>query len=405
MKIVYHHRTRATDAQRVHILEMVHAFRRLGHEVAIVSLVDVERPQDASREAGEAPWKKIVRKVPYAYEIIQLGYNLLGIPLLLRKVISWNPDFLYERYSLFNFSGVLIAYITKKPLILEVNSPFYLEQKSDRDIRALRLAAWMERRICRAASKVIVVSNPLKRIMVELGVPIDRLIVMSNGINPDEMRMVDESEPLRRQLGISGKVVIGFVGWFKKWHGLEYLLQSFQESGLSAQNAAVLLIGDGPAMSDLRRFVAANGLQHSVVFTGALPHDEVPRYLNAIDIAVQPAANEYCCPMKILEYMGIGKPLVAPRQENITELVRDGVDAELFTPGDKGDLTRALVSMVTQSGRRASMGIAARQVIFDRGYLWTSNAQRVIDLAEVARTMESGDVDGGQRRDTRTSGR
>lgn len=388
MKIVYHHRTRATDAQRVHILEMIHAFRSLGHEVTVASLVDVEGPQDASKEAAEAPWRKIARKVPYAYEAIQLGYNLLGIPLLLSKVVSWNPDFLYERYSLFNFSGVLVAQITRKPLILEVNSPFYLEQKTDKDIRALRFAAWVERIICRAACKVIVVSNPLKRIMIQLGVPADRLIVMSNGINPDEMCTSDDSEPLRRQLGMSGKVVIGFVGWFKKWHGLEFLLHAFQESGLSERKAAVLLIGDGPAMNDLRTFVTTNGMEHSVVFSGALPHDEVPRYLNAVDIAVQPAANEYCCPMKILEYMGMGKPLVAPRQENITELVRDGMDAELFAPGDQADLTRALIAMVTQAERRVSMGESARQAIFERGYLWTSNAQRVVDLVGGVRAVE-----------------
>src|SRR4051794_15843206 len=195
MKIVYHHRTRATDAQRVHILEIVQAFRKLGHEVLIASLVDTEAPQDAAKEAPEASWKKLARKIPFAYEAIQLGYNLIGIPLLLTKVISWKPDFIYERYSLFNFTGIAVARLTRKPLILEVNSPFVLEQKADKDIRAVRFAGWTERVICSAATKVIVVTNPLKRIMTGLGVAADRLVVMSNGINPDHMRPAEDSRP------------------------------------------------------------------------------------------------------------------------------------------------------------------------------------------------------------------
>ena len=130
MKIVYHHRTRATDAQRIHILEMVRAFRKLGHEVEIVSLVDTERPQDPAKEAGEAGWKKLLRRIPFTAEAVQLGYNCVGIPLLVGKILAWRPDFIYERYSLFNFTGVVAARLTGRPLILEVNSPFALEEKA-----------------------------------------------------------------------------------------------------------------------------------------------------------------------------------------------------------------------------------------------------------------------------------
>src|ERR1700729_1998830 len=100
MRIVYHHRTRATDAQRVHILEIVNAFRELGHEVTIASLVDTEAPQDVAKEAAEAGWKHLARKIPFAHEAIQLGYNVVGVPLLLSKVLRWKPVFIYERYSL-----------------------------------------------------------------------------------------------------------------------------------------------------------------------------------------------------------------------------------------------------------------------------------------------------------------
>jgi glycosyltransferase involved in cell wall biosynthesis len=133
----------------------------------------------------------------------------------------------------------------------------------------------------------------------------------------------------------------------------------------------------------LQSYVLLNGLEKEVVFTGALPHAEVSRYLDVIDIAVQPAANEYCCPMKILEYMSLGKPLVAPRQENIEELVRAGREAELFQPNDHADLSNALRRMVHDPAMRLHMGRNAQEAIETRGFLWTNNAKRVIDLAEI----------------------
>src|SRR5262249_25711359 len=114
------------------------------------------------------------------------------------------------------------------------------------------------------------------------------------------------------------------------------------------------------------------------------PHAEVPPYLGLIDIAVQPAANEYCCPMKILEYMGMGKPIVAPRQENIAELIDDGDQGYLFEPGDVDSMAATQARRGSYPQEVGSMGRRALATISERGYLWTNNAQKVIDLVRAA---------------------
>ena len=382
-RIIYHHRTRSTDAQRIHIQEMIRAFEELGHEVETVSLVPTNAGQDdARRDAGDAAWKKPVRRIPFAYEIVQLGYNLVGIPMLLRRIFKKNVDFIYERYSLFNFAGVVVARLCEKPIILEVNSPFALEQSRDQDIRLIRLAAWSERLICNAASRVIVVSTPLRRIMINAGVSASRLVVMSNGVALGRFQSQVAPPELRHSLGLDGAVVIGFIGWFRKWHGLELLLEAFHRSGLAARSAKVLLIGDGQAMRDLQEYVATHALRESVIFTGPLPHAQVPAYLDLIDIAVQPAANEYCCPMKILEYMALGKPIVAPRQENIQDLLREGEEALFFTPGDAASMAEALATLVNNREEAARMGRKGRDAIEGRGYQWTENARKVVEIVK-----------------------
>ena len=388
MRIIYHHRTRATDAQRIHIREMILAFRALGHQVEEVALVDTETAvDDAARDAGEALWKRLAKRIPFAYDFLQLLYNLIGIPFLAAKVIGRKVDLIYERYSLFNFSGVAVARLFRVPIVLEVNSPFALEQKRDGHIRSFPLAQWTERVICNSATLVVAVSGPLKRILAEAGVSPSNIVVMSNGVNLENFRVRTDSDGLRSSLGLKDKVIIGFVGWFRNWHGLDILLQAFHQTGAMRGRAALLLIGDGPAMPQLKQYVANNGLRSSVIFTGPVPHHKVPPYLDLIDIAVQPAANDYCCPMKIIEYMALAKPIVGPRQENVAELLVDGSEALLFTPRDAASMREALSELVDDPARRTAMGDSARAAIERRGLTWTHNAQRVIDV--VRQTPES----------------
>ena len=158
-----------------------------------------------------------MRKIPLAYELVQLGYNLFGIPWLLYKIHRARADFIYERYSLLNASGVIAARLTGKPIVLEVNSPLALEMSRENELRAGGFASWMERRICGAATKVIVVSNPLRRIMIQNGVPESKLVLLPNGVNLARFRAIADGYALRDSRGIGNRKVIGFVGWFRAW--------------------------------------------------------------------------------------------------------------------------------------------------------------------------------------------
>jgi len=386
MRIVYHHRTRATDAQGIHIAEIVNAFRGLGHTVEVVSLV---KPGSSAPAGSHSKNPKQARFVPFLNEIVQLGYNLLGVPMLLRRLLSSPADFIYERYSLFNFAGVFVARLTGTPIILEVNSPLAWEQHREGAIRLFALARWTERVICNLATRVIVVSTPLKEMMEANGVKPSKLVVMPNGVDPDLFQTGEDVSGYRRKLNLEGKVVFGFAGWFKKWHGVELLLEAFRQPSLAETGAVLLLIGDGPAMPDLRAYTAAHGLGDHVVFTGPVPHNEVSKYLSLADIAVQPAANEYCCPMKILEYMALAKPIVAPRQANILDLLRED-EAYLFEPGSVHELALALADLARDVQRREYLGQLAHRAIREREYLWKRNAARVVAMAASAANLRPG---------------
>lgn len=382
MRILYHHRTRATDAQKIHILEMIAAFREIGHEVTIASLVETEkRSSDPEREARDSPLRSVVRHFPLASELVQLGYNLFAVPWLTYKIHRSGAELIYERYSLLNFSGVLAAALTGKPIVLEVNSPLALEMAAGKEIRAHRFASWMERTICNHATRVVVVSGPLRRILTRSGVAESKLRVLPNGVNLRRIR-TSPSAQLRKSLGIGDRTVIGFVGWFRPWHGLELLLEAFSKSGVSDGRAVLLLVGDGPAMPGLKEYVNRHGLGQAVIFAGPVPHEEIPSYLELVDIAVQPAANEYCSPMKILEYMALEKAILAPRQENIEELLEEGRTAVLFKPDDPESLSEALVRLCADSKLRSALGKNALTAIGERGLLWEANATKIVEMIQ-----------------------
>ena len=125
-------------------------------------------------------------------------------------------------------------------------------------------------------------------------------------------------------------VVVGFVGWFRPWHGVEMLLDILQDLLSANKDVKFLMIGDGPIYDELVQKAKGLGIWDAVRFTGSLPHKKIPCHIAAMDIAVQPRAPRYACPMKVLEYMGMGKCIVAPFQPNICEILEDKVTGFLF---------------------------------------------------------------------------
>lgn len=377
MRILYHHRTQAEDAQGIHISEMVKAFRSLGHTVEVTSLVSTEQP--IPEKSYGSHWKRMRELAPHwAYDLMTLAYNAYGYRALCRRIRSFRPDFIYERYSLNTFCGILASRRFGVPIVLEVNAPLAYEQDMLGNLAFKRVARFSERWICSHATKTLVVSHVMKDFLVHEGVPSGHMIVMPNGIDPDTFHPAVSGKTVRVRYGLDGQVVIGVVGWFRPWHGAELLLQAFHRANLASRGARLLLVGDGPACPDLQRFVERRNLSSVVVFTGPVPRKDIPGHIAAMDIAVQPSATGYACPMKIFEYMGMARCIVSPDQPNIREILQDRVTGFLFRPSDTESLQRTLTELLNQPAKRNAAGQKAYARIFEKGYLWQANAQRTV---------------------------
>jgi glycosyltransferase involved in cell wall biosynthesis len=220
----------------------------------------------------------------------------------------------------------------------------------------------------------------MKEMLEAIGVPQSHIVVVPNAIDPEEFHPEVPSDEIRRLWDMEGKTILGFVGWFKKWHGLESVIELYAENGWKSENLQLFFVGDGPARSDLEEIARKYGVSSSVTITGSVPRDKIPAYISAMDIALQPSAPEYASPIKIFEYMGMGKCIVAPDQPNIRELIEDGRTGLLFKPGNKSSMGEVLRKALDTLDLRSQLGSNARQEIFDKGYLWQKNAERAIEL-------------------------
>lgn len=381
MKLIYHHRTRAEDAQGIHIKALCQAFVALGHEVKMVALVREAKPKQPSAEVRKNAHRMFgIAIPPLLYELMALAYNLPAFFALAWAILRFKPDFIYERYALSTFAGLLAAKVFRKPFILEVNAPLSLEMKQHDRLIFERLAQWIEDWLCRNATKTIVVSTPMRETFERRGIGPEHFVVMPNGVDRAEFNPGVSGADVRRQYELDGAFVVGFVGWIRPWHGVDMMLDALASLQDELPELHLLIVGDGPALPDLKQQARALNIESRVRFTGPVSSDAVARHIAAMDVAVQPDVTEYASPIKLFEYLAMGKAVIAPAKANISEIVTQGETALLFAPRDTAMLAAHMRTLCHDRARVAALGVAGSRLIDARGYHWQGNARRVIDL-------------------------
>jgi len=379
VKILYHHRTRSKDGQSVHIDEMIGAWRALGHEVIVVAPAGAETESFGSDAGIVALLKRFMPK--FCYELMELTYSLIAYRQLSAAVEQHKPDVLYERYNLFLPAGVWLKRKYKLPMILEVNSPIF-EERAKYDGLSLRgLARWSQSFTWRAADVVLPVTGVLAKIVESYGVDPRRIVVIPNGINSDRFGKPIDALEAKRALGLQDALVLGFTGFVRDWHGLDKVIDMIAGDPPGARRH-LLVVGDGPARAGLERQARERGISERVTFTGVIGRDDVARYVAAFDIALQPAVVAYASPLKLFEYLALGKAIIGPDQPNLAEILTHEDNALLFDPDDANALPAVLDRLSRDPALRQRIAARAHATIAEQRLTWRANAERVVDLSK-----------------------
>ncbi|HTW69121.1 MAG TPA: glycosyltransferase family 4 protein [Acetobacteraceae bacterium] len=373
MRILYSHRIQSRDGQSVHVEELIAALRSLGHEVLVVGPGFYEQ----ARFGGESRLVAWIRAhLPIAIgELAELAYNIPAWWRLRAAYRRFRPELIYERYNLYFLAGTWVARANRARLFLEVNSPLADERARFGGLALPWLGHAVERYVWRSATRVLAVTGVLRDVIAAAGVPVQRIAVVPNGIDPAQFAH------LPARTAEDGSVVLGFVGFIRDWHGLDSVIAAMaaQRDGPKLR---LVVVGDGPARPALEQQAASLGLGERVTFTGLQPHNAIPALVAGFDIALQPLVVPYASPLKIFDYMAAGRAIVAPDQPNIREVLRDGETAMLFSPDEPDAMWRAISRLAGDAALRQRLGAAAREEIARRDYTWRGNAARVAAWAE-----------------------
>ena len=394
MKILFHHRIASADGQFVHMTELTRALRKAGHEVLIVG------PHLSEGSAlGESSGliKRLKRMLPGAlYEVLEFLYSIAALWRLARAAWAFKPDAIYERYNLHLHAGRFVARAMGVKLLLEVNAPLTEERAAYGGLKLKDFAAWSDRLIWRGADYVLPVTDALADYVRKAGVPEERIVVIPNGVDLAMYPGRVEHEAAKARLGLDGKVVLGFVGFVRDWHGLPQIIDFVaQRRDLPLY---LLIVGDGLDRARLEARIAELGIGDRARITGFVPRTEVPVYIAAFDVALQPAVTAWASPLKLFEYLAAGCAVIAPDARNIREVLTHQRDALLFDPADAGQLVESLRRLCDEPELRERLGEQGRRLVIERPFTWEHNAAVVARLAQPGGTRAStGIVGQGER--------
>jgi len=311
-------------------------------------------------------------------EMAEFGYSIPAFMRLNAEASGFTPDIIYERYNLFYHSGLWLKKKNGLPYILEVNAPLMEERTRHNGLSLGHFARRSETNLWRSADIVLPVTQVLADKVIDAGVHPDKIIVIQNGV---EQTFLDEGDSyaLAAQHNLTGKTVLGFTGFVRDWHGVDRVLRYMAQS--DDPNLYLLLVGDGPERANLEKLACELSLSDRFIVTGIVQREKVPDYVRLFDIALQPAVVDYASPLKLFEYMAMGKAILAPAQANIKEVLQDGKDSILFNPRDHDAFVESLDVLCKKPELRTQLGHEARVNLIGSDYTWAGNARRVEKLA------------------------
>lgn len=314
--------------------------------------------------AGLTHYRTFLRTEPNLPLVSELTLMRALLKRLARIVKTERPHIIHAHSPILNALPAL--WIGKKlntPVVYEVRALWEDAAVDhgtyDQFTWKYRVAKSLETFVCNKADEVVVLSGGLKCDLIERGVAAQRLTVVGNGVDPNQFDQNTPDTGLRKRWNLQGKQVLGFIGSFYRYEGLDLLVEAMARLSTQWPALRLLLVGGGEVEEELRKQIHAMGLASRVIIPGRMPHNEIPTVYALTDILVYPRRSmrltEVVTPLKPLEAMAMGKTVVASDVGGHRELIRHGHSGVLFRAGSASSLAEALEALLQNEGLRRNL--------------------------------------------------
>jgi PEP-CTERM/exosortase A-associated glycosyltransferase len=231
-----------------------------------------------------------------------------------------------------------------------------------------KLTRALETYALKRADAVTTICEGLRKDIVARGIPADKVTVIPNAVDIDKFALGGSADlQLKDKLGLSGSRLIGFIGSFYAYEGLDVLLRAVPKLAARMPDLRVLLVGGGPQDAQLRQLAKDLGIEDKVVFTGRVPHDQVNAYYDLLDVLVYPRLSmrltDLVTPLKPLEAMAQGRILAASDVGGHLELIADGKTGVLFRADDTDSLVDKVGALLESQQKWPALRQAGREYV------------------------------------------
>jgi len=326
----------------------------------------------------------------------KIGYMIQ----LLKLVIKYRFDIIYTRNILRGAIGILIRIVCKSKLVFEVNGisldelrlkeeQLTTDGKISESIQ-IKFLVYLGNIVSRKADVVIAVTQGIKDYLIDHRVNENRIWIIENGANTELFKPIKDDNTIkgiknRLHINDSESVVI-FVGNLAPWQGVEYLLHAVPLIVEEKPKTKFLIVGDGIMKDKLESLTKELNIRRSVIFTGTVPYESVPQYMNLSDICVAPfirTRNESIglSPLKIYEYLACGKPVVASDIRGVGTILESSNSGIPVIPDAHGELSGAIIKLLNDKQLREQMGENGRKMVVNN-YSWETTAKKTIEVFE-----------------------
>jgi len=301
----------------------------------------------------------------------------------------WRPDVLHAHSpALCGMAALRAARRLGVPLVYEIRAFWEDAAVGNGTGSAGSWRYWLtrqlENRVVAGADAVVTICQGLKTDLVARGTAADRITIMPNGVDLTLFGTPLARDPhLAAQLGLGEGPVIGFLGSFYPYEGLDDLIAAMPAIVAAQPDARLLLVGGGPAESALRALADASPAAHAIRFVGRVPHHDIDRYYALVDVVCYPRKamrlTDLVTPLKPLEAMAQGKLVAASSVGGHRELIEDGVTGTLFAPDDPAALAQAIAGLLGNRAGWDERRTVARRFV-ERAHDWGFNARRYLSV-------------------------
>jgi glycosyltransferase involved in cell wall biosynthesis len=375
MKILYSYLDLQNEGSKVHVASFIKATRELGH-------ILIDSPFSPGNGVPTFRFKnKYIR-------FIQRGISWVGrstkfFSQTAALVFKENPDILLIRHlSNHHYFVSILFFSLFKPVALEINSIGSFEKK-----KRSRISESIDRATVFLSKKCFVVSDVVRDFIVnDFNVPFSKVRVIPNGVDINKFHPELPGNEIRNKYKLSRKFVVGFIGSFKPWHGVDKILSMAESLKQIDESIVFLVVGGGDQLKDLYSVVEEKQLSN-LILTGYVNHDRIPYYLAAMDVVISPHVYKkgrfHGSPLKLFEYMAMAKPIIAAPIGQIRDIFEDGVSGRLI-PSDNIDFwVEEILKMYNNHNYRQQFGLKARARVTEN-YTWNINANNVVDMCKEA---------------------